>query len=244
MRKVGIQMYSLRELCEKDFVGTLEQVAKAGYDAIELAGTYGLTSKELKGHLDRLGLEVSGAHIDLDRLKNEFKEVAKYQRVLGNNLLIVPWASTETLEEVQALIAGLNEISIVCQQNSFRLSYHNHSNEFNEFNSQYALMLIKNGTPASLEFEIDTYWASVRGINVVSFLDTLDGRCTALHLKDIDDEGNNVEVGAGVIPFREILKKAQELNINDLIVEQEDFTIDPIDSIIESYENIQKMTSS
>lgn len=243
MQKVSIQMYSLRELCDDNFVDILKKVAEAGYDAVELAGTYGLSANELKGHLDRLGLSVSGAHIGLDELKTDFESVAAYQWILQNNLLICPYASTETIEEVNQLIEDLKEINERCLEQGFTLGYHNHAHEFKVFNEEYALNLIKNGTPASMKFELDAYWADVAGVDVAAYLETLGDRCIALHLKDRDTEGNNVEVGSGVIDFKKLLRKAKEFKITNLVVEQEEFQIDPIDSITISYENILKLAA-
>ena len=46
--KVGIQLYTLREFAEKDYVGMLEGVKRLGYDAVEFAGYGGLAAGELK----------------------------------------------------------------------------------------------------------------------------------------------------------------------------------------------------
>ena len=57
MRKeFAIQLYSVRDHMEKDYVGTLEKIAGMGYTAVEFAGFGGLSAAEMKGHLDRLGL--------------------------------------------------------------------------------------------------------------------------------------------------------------------------------------------
>ena len=45
---VALQLYSLRDECEKDFVGTLEKVAKLGFNGVEFAGYGGLDAVALK----------------------------------------------------------------------------------------------------------------------------------------------------------------------------------------------------
>ncbi|MDN4525968.1 sugar phosphate isomerase/epimerase family protein [Fictibacillus fluitans] len=241
MEEISLQMYSLREQCEGNFTATLEEVANAGYKAIELAGTYGMGAVELKQHLDRLGLKVSGAHIGLDVLKHEIGPTMEYQQILGNKLLICPHGNTNTNEEVEELVKDLTEINQRCQQNGFNFAYHNHANEFNMVNGEYALTKIMNETPFSLKFELDTYWAYVAGVDIAAYLDVLQDRCTAIHLKDLDEEGNDVEVGTGQVPFSEVLAKAKELRITNLVIEQEKFQIDPVESISQSYANISKL---
>ena len=36
--KIGVQVYSVRDAAEKDFIGTMKEIKKMGYDGVELAG--------------------------------------------------------------------------------------------------------------------------------------------------------------------------------------------------------------
>ena len=56
---IALQMFSLRDESEKDFVGTLKKVADMGYDGIEFAGYRGLSAEELKKVLNRSWFESS-----------------------------------------------------------------------------------------------------------------------------------------------------------------------------------------
>ncbi len=59
---VALQLYTVRTLTEKDYSGTLEKVARIGYDAVEFGGFGGLSSKQIKKLLDDLGLQSAGSH--------------------------------------------------------------------------------------------------------------------------------------------------------------------------------------
>jgi len=50
MRKIsiGLQLHTVRDECAKNFVGTLEKIAKMEYKGVELAGTYSLSRAQLK----------------------------------------------------------------------------------------------------------------------------------------------------------------------------------------------------
>ena len=63
MSKIGLQLYSLKERCAENLIGTLADVAKAGYDGVEFAGYFGVPSKELKKQLDANQLQLSLIHI-------------------------------------------------------------------------------------------------------------------------------------------------------------------------------------
>lgn len=61
--QIGLELYTVRDLTPKDYVGTLEKVARIGYREIEPAGGYGnLSPKQFRAVLDRLGLKMPSTH--------------------------------------------------------------------------------------------------------------------------------------------------------------------------------------
>ena len=46
--RLAFQVYAVRDLCEKDFVGTLKAVRAMGYDCVEIGRFYWLDAKSLK----------------------------------------------------------------------------------------------------------------------------------------------------------------------------------------------------
>ena len=54
--RIGLELYTVRDLMATDYVGVLEKVAGIGYKEIEPAGGYGnLSPKDFRALLDRLG---------------------------------------------------------------------------------------------------------------------------------------------------------------------------------------------
>ncbi len=45
---IALQMYTLREECEQDFLSAFERVAKLGYHGVELAGYYDMPVEKIK----------------------------------------------------------------------------------------------------------------------------------------------------------------------------------------------------
>ncbi|HTS06552.1 MAG TPA: twin-arginine translocation signal domain-containing protein, partial [Candidatus Eisenbacteria bacterium] len=43
INKVGVQLYTVRDLMQKDFEGTIAKVAQIGYKEVEFAGYFGHT---------------------------------------------------------------------------------------------------------------------------------------------------------------------------------------------------------
>ena len=66
--KLGLQLYSVRENLEKDFLGTLKKVREMGYEGGELAGIYGHTGKEVKEMFEQADLIPISAHVSYQDL--------------------------------------------------------------------------------------------------------------------------------------------------------------------------------
>ncbi|NUO80584.1 hypothetical protein HUU05_10940 [candidate division KSB1 bacterium] len=55
LKRIGVQLYTVRSLMEKDFEGTLKKVAAIGYKEVEFAGYYERKPADIKKLLDELG---------------------------------------------------------------------------------------------------------------------------------------------------------------------------------------------
>lgn len=61
--QIGLELYTVRDLTAKDYLGTLEKVARIGYKEVEPAGGYAnLSPKQFRAELDRLGLRMPSTH--------------------------------------------------------------------------------------------------------------------------------------------------------------------------------------
>jgi sugar phosphate isomerase/epimerase len=90
MEKIGLQLYSVKELTQKDFLGTLAAVAKAGYDGVEFAGYFDTPAKELRKALDDNGLKACGSHIGLPALDEARAGRIAYSQTIGSPYIVCP----------------------------------------------------------------------------------------------------------------------------------------------------------
>ena len=61
--QIGLELWTVRDLTARDYVGTLEKVARIGYKEIEPANGYAnMTPKQFRALLDRLGLKMPSTH--------------------------------------------------------------------------------------------------------------------------------------------------------------------------------------
>src|SRR5574341_297739 len=68
LKKIGVQLYTVRDLMKADFAGTLEKVAQVGYNEVEFAGYFDNKPEDVKKLLDRLGLKAPSTHVPIEML--------------------------------------------------------------------------------------------------------------------------------------------------------------------------------
>ena len=68
----GIQLYSVRDLAEKDLSAAVKRVAELGYSSVEFAGFFGHSAEEVNEMLRENNLRVSSTHSGFDDLVNNY----------------------------------------------------------------------------------------------------------------------------------------------------------------------------
>ncbi len=219
---VGIQLYTVREDCEKDFVGTLEALAEMGYDGVEFAWNYGgMSPSELAAFLKEVGLRACGLHAPKDQAADADSEAYTYAGGIG-----CPYVSTSLAGEVAkdwpAAIELVQRAGRAAAQQGLQFTYHNHAQEFQQFDGQYALdMLYAQTDPEQVKAELDTYWIARGGLDPVAYVRKYAGRVPQLHLKDIGPNEEFMEIGAGVLDLDAVLAAARDAGSQWIIYEQD-----------------------
>src|SRR5579863_9563102 len=73
--KVGLQLYTVRDLMKSDFDGTIARVAQIGYKEVEFAGYFGRTGAQVRAACDNNGLNPISTHVQYDELDDKFPGV-------------------------------------------------------------------------------------------------------------------------------------------------------------------------
>ena len=90
LERIGLQLYTVRELMQADVARTLERVAKVGYLEVEFAGYFGETPRRIRGLLDSLGLEAPSTHLSLRDLGPDLPRTLDLAETMGHRYLVVP----------------------------------------------------------------------------------------------------------------------------------------------------------
>jgi sugar phosphate isomerase/epimerase len=248
---ISVQLYTVRDLTATDFPGTMKQVARIGYPAVEMAGFGNLKSAaDARKALDDANLKVSGSHAPIERLETELEKVLDENETLGNKNVICPWMPEARRKDSagwKQVAQSLNRIGRAVHERGFEFAYHNHSFEFQKFDGPTGYDILFDDTDAHLvKAEIDVYWVKHGGEDPVARINKLAGRVLALHLKDMarGDDKKFAEVGTGILDFKAILTAAEKTGVQWGVVEQDStYGTPPLEAIKVSFENLKKLNA-
>lgn len=234
---IAVQMYTLREESEKDFVGTLKKVAELGFDGVEFAGYGGLSAKEVRLLLDDLGLKAAASHVPLDDLETNLEQVIEDQKQLGSKYVVCPYLLPERRKEqdYQALILFLEQAGAKCRQEGITLCYHNHDFELENLSDGRTALesIFEDTNSANVKAELDVYWLTKAGETPVEWMNRYRNRTPLIHLKDMttDEEQYFAELGTGGVNIESVINLGEESGVEWWIVEQDFSRRTPFESI-------------
>jgi len=222
----GLQLYSVRDITEKDLRGALEKVAAIGYKKVEFAGFFGNSATDVKAWLDNLGLEASGTHTQLQEVWDRFDATVAYHKAIDCHNLIIPYAVLKTAADVDDTVSKLNDLQPRLAKEGIALHYHNHSHEFLP-NDDGVIPFEELRSRTGIYLEVDTYWAYVGGRDPVKLLAELGDRVKVIHIKDGEKDGHGLPLGRGTAPAKAVYDYCKKASL-DMVVESETLTPDGV----------------
>jgi sugar phosphate isomerase/epimerase len=250
-RPLGVQLYTVRNELTP---ATLKAIAAIGYKEVEVTLA---TAKGIAQGLKDAGLAPTGAHIDgsVTSLTAEkmdgFIQQARELGIPAIGLAYVPPSERKDPETFFPAFADLlNFAGDRCRRAGLAFYYHHHNFEFDPRGN--GIEVLHEKLSRNVKLEIDCFWASVAGMDPVSFIERWDGRLFALHLKDkargtpVSYETDRVkhdeflEVGAGVIDWGKVLAAGVKAGARHFYVEQDYTPGDPVESLRKSYQFLRK----
>jgi len=239
---LGIQLYSVRELCAKDFKGTVKELAKMGYKGVEFAGQYGnMEPAELAVFLKELKLKVCGCHTGLQEITDPASKSYAYAKATGNKYLTTSMCGRVEKEWAQA-IKDCAAAGKAAKAQGMMFTYHNHAQEFMKVDGVCALdKLYSETNPKEVYGELDTHWIKRGGDDPVSYIRKYKGRVPQVHLKDIGADNSFVELGNGILDLAAIAEAGVYVGAEWLIYEQDVCKGPALESAKTSIENMKKL---
>lgn len=263
---IGLQLYTVRELLEKDLKGTLQKIADIGFKDLESAmgqkgHYYGMKPKEFTSMLDGMGMKLRSSHVlmgtqtkeeaplpdSVMTLTNSLQKLVDMAAEAGQQYLTCAFlfpSEHKTINQYKKHIELFNRAGEACQKAGLKFAYHNHDFEFEKIDGQVPYDLILSETdPEKVKLELDLYWVAKAGLNHLELFQKNPGRFAMWHVKDMDKTEKKffTEVGNGSIDFKSIFAAAKTSGMEYYFVEQDQTPGDPIASITTSYANLSKI---
>ena len=243
---IGIQLYTLRELARADLARTLAALARIGYGEVEFAGYHGHSGAAVRKMLDDNGLAAPAAHVQLSDLAGNLNATIDAASEAGVTTIILPWidAADRTPTGYKRIAQVLNIAATEARRRDIRVAYHNNAHEFAPMAggpSGYDILLAEC-PPENLLLEMDIFWMRVAGQNPVEWFARAPGRYRLVHVKDMGPapQNNMLDVGKGVIDWRQTLSAAANAGVKHFFVEHDDPT-DALQSASASYAYLSKL---
>jgi len=239
---VGLQLYSVREQCQKDLPGTLAAVSKIGYPAVEFAGYYDRSAKDLRKLLDDNGLVACGTHTPYESVQGDkLKETVEFNRIIGNKFLIVPWMNEAKSKQEWLDRAKLfNEIADKVKPEGMWVGYHAHQHDFKEIEGVTAWDLFFGNTKAEVIMQLDTSNCCEGGADPVAVLKKYPGRARTIHIKAFGG-GPDAVIGEDKIDWKAVFAFCESKGKTQWYVLEHESGKDPLDAVKRSYEALKKM---
>lgn len=225
---IALQLYTVSENLEKNFIETIKEIKMQGYDGVELAGCYGFSAQDLKSCLTEYQLNPISAHVPIEDFSENIEKTLDYYKQIGCQYIVIPYLD-ETFRygqpQYNKVLKQITDIEKACRKMNLHLLYHNHDFEFEQTKQgTYPLdELYQNFSPEQLQAELDTCWIAVAGESPVKYIEKYANRCPLIHLKDFvkEDEVILKPLGEGIQDFQNILYTANKCGVKWIIVEQD-----------------------
>lgn len=235
LRKIGLELYTVRDLLKSDFEGTLRKVALIGYREVEFAGVLGANIKRTRQVLRSSGLDAPSLQTDYAGLRKDIGTHFETAAALGARFVVCGWVDRpdrQTIDDWKKICENLNAIGQLAARSGLTLAYHNHDFEFAHLadGARPFDLLLGRTDERLVKFELDVYWSKKGNVDPAPLLRAHPSRFRLVHLKDMAKDGSFTEVGNGIIDFADIIDASLQGGVRHFFVEQ-DHSPDPMASI-------------
>ncbi|MDQ6885917.1 MAG: sugar phosphate isomerase/epimerase [Gemmatimonadota bacterium] len=247
IRRIGLQLYTVRDLMKRNVESTLARVASIGYEEVEFAGYFGRTPRQIREALDHAGLRSPSVHVGLEEVRGRWRETLDAAHVIGHRYVVVASVDAKerrTLDDWRRVAETFDAAADEAHRAGIGFAYHNHDFEFEPIESRIPLdVLLEHSNRELVKIEMDLYWITKGGQDPLAYFARWPGRFPMVHVKDSAGAPAHAQrdVGKGTIDFRRIFAKSGEAGIEHYFVERDE-PPNPLASIRASYRYLHALT--
>ena len=235
--RIGIQLYSIKDELENDFIGSIKKLSDIGYSSVEPYGFtsddfFNYTMKELSKIVTDMGMSISGSHIwssinindPTDKDWDFWKNTANIVKSGGGKWAVQSsMPRVRNMDTLKRVVSYFNRAGEICRQGGVKFAFHNHTECFIKIDDEEILdFLIKNTDSKSVFFQMDLGHTVNGGGDCIHYIRNYPKRILLWHATDFDKTSKKYTVtGKGNVPYTELFDLAKSSGLEQLTVEQE-----------------------
>src|SRR6266481_5436345 len=231
---IGCQTYPVRAMIGEDFVGTIKQLAAAGFQRIELCSPLGYANSgfgaiakykgpELRKILSDAGVKCESSHFDMKELRENLANRIAWAKDVGLTQMIVPSLNgprNPTMDDVKRAADEYNRIGEQSAKAGIQQGLHNEGFELSMVDGKrtYDLLLdLLDPKLVKFQFQVSTI---SRGYDAAEYFMKYPGRFISMHVQDWSAETKTtMAVGQGTLDWKKIFTAAKTGGIKNYFVE-------------------------
>jgi sugar phosphate isomerase/epimerase len=254
--RIGMQLYTVRDLMKTDFEGTLAKVAAIGYNEVEFAGYFDHKPQDVRAMLDKLHLTSTSEHVSYEVVQNKWPETLDAAHTVGHKFIVCP-----SIDDSQRKVTAawkkaaevFNRAGEASKKAGIDFAYHNHTWEFeplSDSGGKFAYdILLAEADPKLVKMEMDLCWITIAGQDPLTYFNKYPGRFPLVHVKDWtkgpdgkmgEKDGEMADVGSGAIDWKRIFAQSKKAGIQHYFVEHDEPKA-PLEDLANSYKYLHDL---
>jgi sugar phosphate isomerase/epimerase len=231
---IGCQTYPVREMIAKDFPGTLQVLADAGFQRVELCSPVGYTKggfgdlakyngRELKKILGDHGLKCVSSHFSMKELRENQADRIAWAKDVGMTQMMVAslgGPKQPTMDDVKRAADEYNKFGEQAAKAGIQQGLHNENFEMSSVDGKRTYdVLFDLLDPKLVKFQFQISTIS-HGFDAAEYFTKYPGRFISMHVQGwSSSEKKIVPVGQGDLDWKKIFTAAKVGGIKNYFVE-------------------------
>jgi sugar phosphate isomerase/epimerase len=231
---IGCQTWPVRDLIEKDFPGTIKQLAAAGFQSIELCSPVGYADSgfaglakykgsELRRMLNDSGITCVSSHFGIQELRENQEDRIAWAKDVGLTQMLVPSLDAgkkPTMDQVKKAADEYNKIGERAAKAGIQQGLHNEDFELSLVDGKRTydvLFQLLEPTLVKFQFQVSTI---SQGYVATEYFMKYPGRFISMHAQGWSDKAKKITpIGKDTLDWKAIFKAAKTGGIKNYFVE-------------------------
>jgi sugar phosphate isomerase/epimerase len=230
---IGCQTYPVKNQIGKDFVGTIKELANAGFQRVELCSPVGYANgfgglakykgSEIRQMLGDAGVGCESSHFSMKELRTNQEERIAWAKDAGLTQMMVAslgGPQTPTMDDVRRAADEYNKMGELAGKAGIQQGLHNERFELSMVNGRrtYDILLdLLDPKLVKFQFQVSTISA---GYDAAEYFKKYPGRFVSMHVQDWSSETKEtMAVGQGMLDWKAIFTAAKAGGIRNYFVE-------------------------